>query len=106
LEVLDCANNKLTSLPAPLPPALRSLVCRNNQLTTLDVTGLSLYQLVCSYNNMTSTSDVKGFTGTWGSVNFRFDPQNKGIFGTNPRYNQWWAYILFFLCFGFIWMWF
>jgi len=30
----------------------------------------------------------------------------KGIFGTNPKYNQWWHYILFFLCFGFIWMWF
>jgi len=30
----------------------------------------------------------------------------KGIFGTNARYNQWWHYILFFLCFGFVWMWF
>ena len=30
----------------------------------------------------------------------------KGIFGTNARYTQWWCYILFFLCFGFIWMWF
>jgi len=30
----------------------------------------------------------------------------KGILGTNARYNQWWHYILFFLCFGFIWMWF
>ena len=30
----------------------------------------------------------------------------KGIFGTNARYIQWWCYILFFLCFGFIWMWF
>ena len=29
-----------------------------------------------------------------------------GIFGTNARYTQWWCYILFFLCFGFIWMWF
>jgi len=30
----------------------------------------------------------------------------KGILGTNPKYNQWYHYILFFLCFGFIWMWF
>jgi len=30
----------------------------------------------------------------------------RGIFGTNPRYNQWWHYILFFIGFGFIWMWF
>ena len=29
-----------------------------------------------------------------------------GIFGTKPQYNQWYHYILFFLCFGFIWMWF
>ena len=33
-------------------------------------------------------------------------PPAKGIFGTNARYTQWWCYILFFLCFGFIWMWF
>jgi|GEM_PF-4570957 len=31
----------------------------------------------------------------------------KGIFGTNPKwYGAWWHYLLFFLCFGFIWMWF
>jgi len=31
----------------------------------------------------------------------------KGIFGTNPRwYGAWWHYVLFFIGFGFIWMWF
>ena len=31
----------------------------------------------------------------------------KGIFGTNAKwYGEWWHYLLFFLCFGFIWMWF
>ena len=31
----------------------------------------------------------------------------KGIFGTNSRwYGAWWHYVLFFLGFGFIWMWF
>jgi|GEM_PF-3779670 len=30
----------------------------------------------------------------------------KGVFGTKPQYHQWYHYILFFLCFGFIWMWF
>jgi len=30
----------------------------------------------------------------------------RGIFGTNPKWTAWWAYLLFFLCFGFIWMWF
>lgn len=29
-----------------------------------------------------------------------------GILGTHGRYQGWWAYLLFFLCFGFIWMWF
>ena len=33
-----------------------------------------------------------------------------GIFGTNPKWDgkgsHWWHYLLFFLCFGFIWMWF
>jgi len=34
-------------------------------------------------------------------------PPSKGIFGTNPKWDgAWWHYILFFLCFGFIWMWF
>ena len=31
----------------------------------------------------------------------------KGIFGTNARwYGAWWHYVLFFIGFGFIWMWF
>jgi uncharacterized repeat protein (TIGR01451 family) len=31
----------------------------------------------------------------------------RGIFGTAPKwYGAWWHYLLFFLCFGFIWMWF
>jgi hypothetical protein len=34
------------------------------------------------------------------------DRGEKGILGTNPKYDQWYHYILFFLCFGFIWMWF
>ena len=31
----------------------------------------------------------------------------KGIFGTNAKwYGAWWHYVLFFIGFGFIWMWF
>jgi len=31
----------------------------------------------------------------------------KGIFGTNPKwYGAWWHYLLFFIGFGFLWMWF
>ena len=34
-------------------------------------------------------------------------PPPKGIFGTNARWTgEWWHYVLFFLGFGFIWMWF
>ena len=34
-------------------------------------------------------------------------PPVTGIFGTNPKwYGAWWHYILFFVGFGFIWMWF
>ncbi len=33
--------------------------------------------------------------------------EKKGVFGTNPKwYGAWWHYILFFIGFGFIWMWF
>jgi len=30
----------------------------------------------------------------------------QGIFGTNVRYQGWWWYIVFYLLFGFLWMWF
>jgi len=34
-------------------------------------------------------------------------PIKPGIFGTNAKwYGAWWHYLLFFFCFGFIWMWF
>ena len=32
---------------------------------------------------------------------------DRGIFGTNPKwYGAWWHYLLFFIGFGFLWMWF
>ena len=44
-------------------------------------------------------------TATW-EANTQ-PPATKGIFGTNAKwYGAWWHYLLFFLCFGFIWMWF
>ena len=37
----------------------------------------------------------------------RENPPAKGIFGTNAKWNgAWWHYVLFFIGFGFIWMWF
>ena len=41
------------------------------------------------------------------SVTATYKDAPKGIFGTNPKWNgAWWHYLLFFFCFGFIWMWF
>ena len=181
LYSLYCNNNLLTILPA-LPTSLKYLYCQNNKLTALNVTGLSPYWLNCSYNDMSSTADVIGFTETWGTYAYTFNPQNsttptvdksaltakltqaravqkgnytdaswnalqsaittaqavadkagatqpevnaqvtalnnaiaalknntepKGIFGTNPKWSgAWWHYLLFFFCFGFLWMWF
>jgi len=115
LKKLWCAENQLSSLPA-LHSSLTELACSQNRLTSIDVTGLGLELLWCQYNNMPSKSAVIGFTGAWDGEYFVFDPQNsttqppapdKGIFGTNPKWSgAWWHYLLFFFCFGFIWMWF
>ncbi|MCL2695635.1 MAG: carbohydrate-binding domain-containing protein [Clostridiales bacterium] len=44
-------------------------------------------------------------TMEWGD--YYTAPPAKGIFGTNAKwYGAWWHYLLFFLGFGFIWMWF
>ena len=80
-----------------------------------------------TYTLPTPTRDGHAFTG-WtlsggGSLNgstYTFGTNNgtvtagwtastpaKGIFGTNAKWNgAWWHYILFFVGFGFIWMWF
>jgi hypothetical protein len=45
----------------------------------------------------------------WGEVDLLpgAPAPERGIFGTNAKwYGEWWHYLLFFLCFGFIWMWF
>ena len=48
---------------------------------------------------------VKGTNGTdWFNVKQTGTP--RGVFGTKPKYNQWYHYLLFFLCFGWIWMWY
>ena len=52
--------------------------------------------------NPTDTANLTGNTtlyARWAVI--------KGIFGTNARwYGAWWHYLLFFIGFGFIWMWF
>ena len=49
LEVLDCEENQLTSLP-PLPSSLRILYCGNNRLTTLPPLPSYLQDLYCENN--------------------------------------------------------
>jgi uncharacterized repeat protein (TIGR02543 family) len=60
--------------------------------------------------SLSGGGSLNGSVYTFGSSNGTATAQwtqNKGIFGTNARwYGAWWHYILFFLGFGFIWMWF
>jgi len=81
---------------------LDTLGCAHNQLTKLNVTGVPLTWLNCSYNNMKSKADVKGFTGTWDSENFIFDPQN--VTNTVPQKLTLWQWILKYIFFGWLWM--
>jgi len=78
----------------------------NNATKKLDIAaGLAAgsYPVVLKAANGISPDATLTFTLT---VTPPSQPPPKGILGTNARYNQWWHYILFFLCFGFIWMWF
>ena len=49
LEVLNCSNNQLTSLPT-LPQSLEVLQCSNNQLTSLPTLPQTLKELDCDDN--------------------------------------------------------
>ena len=57
----------------------------------------------------TNRSNPVQVGGAGFSLNVAVAP-DKGIFGTSPKWDgqgsHWWHYLLFFLCFGFIWMWF
>ena len=101
LIYLSCRDNQIKALPA-LPSTLDTLGCAHNQLTKLNVTGVPLTWLNCSYNNMKSKADVKGFTGTWDSENFIFDPQN--VTNTVPQKLTLWQWILKYIFFGWLWM--
>jgi len=47
------------------------------------------------------------FASAYKQLAIPFTTSAKGIFGTNARwYGEWWHYVLFFIGFGFIWMWF
>lgn len=58
LTILQCSNNRLTSLDVSMFPKLKTLECMNNELTSLDVTqNPNLSYLICSGNELT-TLDV------------------------------------------------
>jgi Leucine-rich repeat (LRR) protein len=61
LEILDLANNKLTSINSShLPPALIELSCKNNNMTSLDILNLSnLVRLDASVNNLFEISSTR-----------------------------------------------
>jgi len=63
-------------------------------------------QLLVTNNAGTPIANVNT-DGTESPITTPQPPPAKGIFGTNAKwYGAWWHYLLFFLCFGFIWMWF
>ena len=53
LEILNCRNNNLTSLP-DLPENLKELYCCDNNLNSLPVLPKNLKELYCCDNNLTS----------------------------------------------------
>ena len=57
INVLDCGNNQLTSLPE-LPATLTVLYCGNNQLTSLPELPASLSGLYCSRNQLASLPEL------------------------------------------------
>ena len=52
LQILNCQNNQLTSLP-PFNPTLESVNCRNNKLTSLPPFNKKLLDIECSHNKLT-----------------------------------------------------
>jgi len=52
LQVLNCQNNQLTSLP-PFNPTLERVNCRNNKLTSLPPFNKNLLDIECSRNELT-----------------------------------------------------
>ncbi len=53
LQVLDCSNNNLTSIPT-LPSNLKDFSCFFNNVTTIDSLPLNLINLTCSNNLLTN----------------------------------------------------
>ncbi len=64
LEILICANNNITYLPAPLPDTLTELNCSANSLVILPIPlPKSLVSLKCSSNRITKLpSDISSLT--------------------------------------------
>ncbi|MCL1952723.1 MAG: putative Ig domain-containing protein, partial [Oscillospiraceae bacterium] len=63
------------------------------------------YSFTVHAANGTAPNAAQAFTLTVNAGGGAATPA-KGIFGTNARYQAWWCYLLFFFCFGFLWMWF
>ena len=72
--------------------------------TSPDVTFASVNATSTTF---TMPANAVTVTATYKTTGGGTEQPQKGIFGTNPKwYGAWWHYLLFFFCFGFIWMWF
>jgi len=77
LTMLYAWNNKFAELDLSGNTALRWLDVSNNVLAGIDVSNnAALAELIVNGNYMTGESAVIGFTGVWGSSDFRFAPQH------------------------------
>jgi hypothetical protein len=53
LQVLDCSDNNLTTIPA-LPASLKKLSCSENQISSIQMLPFSLVELNCDHNWLTN----------------------------------------------------
>ena len=97
----------ITGEPAPTVTKVSgdAKISWNNTSKKLDIAaGLAAgtYPVTLKASNGVAPDVTLTFTLTVNAVT-----PARGIFGTNPKwYGAWWHYLLFFFCFGFIWMWF
>jgi len=105
----DTATGAFTATGNPVPTVAKTdgdeKITWNDTTKRLDIAaGLTAgtYPVKIKASNGVSPDAELTFTLTITSP-----PPPKGIFGTNPKWSgAWWHYLLFFFCFGFIWMWF
>ena len=104
----EIARKTFTVTPAAVSPYASTDIVNIN--VTYNAAGTHKIAVLLFYREKSPDTQWMYVNGAQGAVSATTtippSPPPHGIFGTNARYTQWWCYILFFLCFGFIWMWF